>query len=90
MKSEMQSEIERLKSEIATRFKAQREASEKSVHFSARIVGLNSRITNLQKQLKESKARETGLQAELEKAQRRSPRFSATSYQNGSPNGKLC
>ena len=70
MKDEMQTEIDKLQNETRVRFNAQREASEKSIHFSARIMGLNSRVASLAKQLKESKAREAALAAELEAARK--------------------
>lgn len=68
MEAEMQQRINAAVAENEQRMKGQREASEKNVHFSARVVALNSRMQNLQKQLKETQARERALMEELDEA----------------------
>ena len=65
MQAELQAEIHRLQSENRIRFDAQREASEKSVKISARVMALNSKNVKLAAQLKESQAREAALKSEL-------------------------
>ena len=64
----MQKRIDAAVAESELRFRGQKEASEKNVHFSARVVALNSRMSNLQKQLKESQNREKALMLELDEA----------------------
>ena len=44
---------------------AAQDARQQNVHFSARVVALNSRIGALTKQLKEAVQREQGLQAQV-------------------------
>ena len=68
MEAEMQQRIDQAVAENEQRMKGQREASEKNVHFSARVVALNSRMSNLQKQLKETQNRERALMEELDEA----------------------
>ncbi len=68
MEADMQKRIDAAVAESELRFRGQKEASEKNVHFSARVVALNSRMQNLQKQLKESQNREKALMLELDEA----------------------
>ena len=72
------------------RFRGQREASEKNVHFSARVVALNSRMQNLQKQLKESQSREKALMLELDEVREvaAAPPQQQPSSPSFTPNGR--
>lgn len=47
-----------------------RDARERNMHFSARLVALNARVAQLTKQLKESQQREQALSADLEAAKK--------------------
>lgn len=62
----MRRQVELAVAESEQRMRGQREANEKNVHFSARVMAQNSRIATLQRQLKETQAREKGLMQELD------------------------
>lgn len=66
MKAAMQRRVEEAVAEAEAKAAGLRDAREKNVHFSARVVALNSRVAQLQKQLREAAAREKELAAELE------------------------
>ena len=87
----MQKRIDAAVAESELRFRGQKEASEKNVHFSARVVALNSRMQNLQKQLKESQNREKALMMDLDEAREMSasPSQQQTSSPPPTPNGAI-
>lgn len=66
VKAAMQRRVEEAVAEAEAKAAGLRDAREKNVHFSARVVALNSRVAQLQKQLREAAAREKELAAELE------------------------
>lgn len=68
LQAEMQQRVNDAVTESEVKARVLQDASEKNVHFSARVVALNSRLQNLQKQLRESQAREQALIADLELA----------------------
>ncbi|KAK9865078.1 hypothetical protein WJX84_008101 [Apatococcus fuscideae] len=70
VKEAMQRRVEEAVAETSTKASGLRDAREKNVHFSARVVALNSRVAQLSKQLRDSQAREKALTAELEGAKR--------------------
>jgi hypothetical protein len=62
----MQRRVEEAVAEAEQKAAGLRDAREKNVHFSARVVALNSRVAQLQKQLREAAAREKELATELD------------------------
>ncbi|KAK9829628.1 hypothetical protein WJX72_006968 [[Myrmecia] bisecta] len=66
VKEAMQRRVEEAVAESESRGSGLRESREKNVHFSARVVSLNARVAQLQKQVKEGQAREKALMEELE------------------------
>jgi len=62
----MQRRLDEAVAEAEAKAAGLRDAREKNVHFSARVVALNSRVAALQKQARDSAAREREMGAELE------------------------
>lgn len=89
MEAEMQKRIDLAVAESEQRMRGQREASEKNVHFSARVVALNSRMQNLQRQLKEAQSREKALMQELDEARQMPQQQQQPAEPVSMPNGTL-
>ncbi|KAK9796643.1 hypothetical protein WJX73_007169 [Symbiochloris irregularis] len=62
----MESRVQEAVDETQSKQTGLRDARERNVHFSARVVALNSRVGALQRQLKEAQARERQLMADQE------------------------
>jgi len=84
----MQQRVDAAVAENEIRTKGLREASEKNVHFSARVVALNSRLQTVQKQLKETQGREKMLLDELD-TMRQASKTAPLAAGNGIPNGNF-
>lgn len=61
MRAAMQSRVEQAVAEAEAKAAALRDAREKNVHFSARVVALNSRVAQLQKVLPRTGRRARGI-----------------------------
>ncbi|KAL3147636.1 hypothetical protein ABBQ38_014686 [Trebouxia sp. C0009 RCD-2024] len=70
VQQDMQQRLEEALAENKAQAESLREARERNMHFSARVVALNSRVAQLTKQLKESQQREQALSADLEAAKK--------------------
>jgi len=69
VRAAMQARLEAAVAEADARAGALRDAREKNVHFSARVVALNSRVAALQKAGREAAGREAALAADVERLQ---------------------
>ncbi|DBB00655.1 hypothetical protein WJX82_006589 [Trebouxia sp. C0006] len=70
VQQDMQQRLEEALAENKAQAESLREARERNMHFSARVVALNSRVAQLTKQLKDSQQREQALSADLEAAKK--------------------
>lgn len=66
----MQQRVDRASADAEVEARELGDARQKNVHFSARVIALNSRLQSLQRQLREAAARETALLADLEAVRR--------------------
>ena len=66
VKAAMQRRVEAAVAETEAKAAGLRDAREKNVHFSARVVALNSRVATLQRSAREAAAREASLVQQLE------------------------
>ncbi|KAK9842297.1 hypothetical protein WJX81_005127 [Elliptochloris bilobata] len=69
VRAAMQGRVEEAVAEAEAKAAALRDAREKNVHFSARVVALNSRVAQLQKAAREAAGREAALAADVERLQ---------------------
>ncbi len=69
VRAAMQARLEEAVAETEAKAGALRDAREKNVHFSARVVALNSRVAQLQKATREAAQREAALAADVERLQ---------------------
>ena len=83
VKAAMQRRVEEAVAETEAKATTLRDAREKNVHLSARVVALNSRQAQLSKQLADARAREKGLLSEMEST--RSMSKAAQTQQRVSP-----